>query len=395
MTRTRWLTAGLCAVLLAAGAPGQGPARGSRPPAGWEAFTRAFDAYMDSDRVVGASALVMRDGRVLGRHDRGFADRARHEPAGERTIYHWASITKTLTAVAVMQLRDRGRLSLDDRVVTWVPELRQVHDTFGSIDDITIRMLLSHSAGFQGPTWPYRTEPWQPFEPTRWEQLVAMLPYQQILFRPGSRFGYSNPAFIYLARIIEHITGDPYETYVQKNIWLPLGMTTSYFGVTPHHLAPWRSNNYTLARDGTGRDTLVENGREFDPGITIPNGGWNAPLGDVAAWVAFLSGATPRDTVLQRSSLEEMWRPLFAVAADSEPPESIGLSLFVLPRGGGGATLIGHTGHQAGFQSFFYFNPRTRAAVIAALNTDNEAHADASRAGFLAVREAALALIER
>src|SRR2546425_9035172 len=112
MTRTRWLTAGLCAVLLAAGAPGPGPARGRRPPAGWEAFTRAFDAYMDSNRVVGASALVMRDGRVLARHDRGFADRARHEPAGERTIYHWASITKTLTAGRPVAARGRRRLSL-------------------------------------------------------------------------------------------------------------------------------------------------------------------------------------------------------------------------------------------------------------------------------------------
>src|SRR5438445_13332028 len=109
-----------------------------------------------------------------------------------------------------MQLRQRGGLSLDDRVTAHRPELAQVHDTFGAIGDITIRMLLSHSAGFQDPTWPYKAgKPWEPFEPARWEQLAAMMPYQEILFRPGTRYGYSNPAFIYLARTIEQLSGDP------------------------------------------------------------------------------------------------------------------------------------------------------------------------------------------
>src|SRR2546430_5887629 len=135
----------------------------------------------------------------------------------ERTIFHWGSITKTLTAVAVMQLRDRKRVSLDERVTQYIPELRQVHDPFGSMDDVTIRMLLSHSAGFQNPTWPYKAgKSWEPFEPTRWEQLAAMLPYQEVAFAPGSRYSYSNPGFIYLARIIEQLTGDPYQSYVYK-----------------------------------------------------------------------------------------------------------------------------------------------------------------------------------
>src|SRR6266568_5119379 len=144
------------------------------PPPGWSAIVRTFDAFAAGDSVVGGSVLVLRDGRVLAHHEYGFADRALGQRVDERTIFHWASITKTLTAVAVMQLRDRGRLSLDDR------------------------------------------------------------------------------------------------------------MTRSYFGATPYHLAAARANNYTLLRDSAGRVSLVANGRDFDPGITIPNGGWNAPLGDVA-----------------------------------------------------------------------------------------------------------------
>ena len=370
----------------------------SQRPATWAAFTRAFDAYAAGDSILGASVLVVRQGRVAAHHEYGFADRALGERVDTATIYHWASITKTLTAIAVFQLRDRGRLSLDDHVTKWIPELRQVHDSFGSIDDITIRMLLSHSAGFQGPTWPWtRGQPWEPFEPTRWDQLVAMMPYEEVLFPPGSRYSYSNPGFIYLGRIIEQITGDPWETYVQKNILTPLGLTRSYFGGTPYHLAAFRSNNYTITKDSAGRVAVIANGRDFDPGITIPNGGWNAPLGDLATYLAFLTGARPDDRVLKRASLEEMWQARYLavepVAGTPQPADSMGLSFFILWRGG--TRFVGHTGHQAGFRSFFYLNPATRAAVVAAFNTTNEAEPDRSEAGFRAVRDSALTLIAR
>ena len=131
------------------------PAQRAIPSAQWTAFTRAFDAYADSDRVVGASVAVVRDGRAVAHHEYGMADRARGKPVTERTIFHYASITKTLTAIAIMQLRDRGLLSLDDRITRYVPELYRVHDPFGSVDSVTLRMLLSHASGFQNPTWPY------------------------------------------------------------------------------------------------------------------------------------------------------------------------------------------------------------------------------------------------
>ncbi|OLD42852.1 MAG: hypothetical protein AUI55_04920, partial [Gemmatimonadetes bacterium 13_1_40CM_2_70_7] len=309
------------------------PAQRPQPPTRSATFVRAFDAYAAGDSVVGASVLLVTNGRVAAHHEYGAADRALGQRVDTATIYHWASITKTLTAIAILQLRDRGRLSLDDHVTKWIPELRQVHDSFGAVDDITIRMLLSHSAGFQGPTWPWtRGQLWEPFEPTRWEQLVAMMPYEEILFPPGSRYSYSNPGFIYLARIIEQITGDPWETYVQKNILTPLGLTRSYFGITPYHLAASRSNNYTVTKDSAGRVNVIANGRDFDPGITIPNGGWNAPLGDLARYLAFLGGPAHGDTILARASLEEMWRARYLavepVAGEVTPADSMGLSFF-------------------------------------------------------------------
>ena len=371
------------------------PARAQHPPepAGWRDFTSAFDAYLAQDRIVGGAVVFVRDGRIVARHEQGLADRSPDVPVDSLTLFHYGSITKTLTAVAVLQLRDRGRLSLDDRVTTYLPELRQLHNAYGSMDDITVRMLLSHSAGFQDPTWPYtRGRPWEPFEPTRWEQLVSMMPYQEIHFHPGSRYGYSNPAFIYLARIIEQVTGDPYQAYIYKNLWTPLGMSRSYFGATPYHLAAHRSNNFTVVRDTTG-EQVAANGREFDPGITIPNGGWNAPLTDLALWARFLTGATGDDSVasrvLSRSSLEEMWRPVVPVGGDSR--ESMGLSFFV--RTHHGRRLVGHTGWQAGFRAFLYLDPAARTAVIAVVNTSNEARPEGSAAAWSGLIARALDLL--
>jgi CubicO group peptidase (beta-lactamase class C family) len=226
-----------------------------------------------------------------------------------------------------------------------------------------------------------------------------MMPYQEVLFRPDSRFGYSNPGFIYLARIIEAISGDPWEGYIYKNLWGALGLTHSYFAGTPYWLAEARSNNYFLVRDSaSGALWMQDNGRDFDPGITIPNGGWNAPLGDLATWLRFLTGSAGADTalarrydvVLRRASLEEMWRSRFPIPSEVGP-DSVALSFFVMHRAQ--RRFIGHTGSQAGFRSFFYIDPETKNGVIAAFNTSNDVHPDRSAAGFNAVRDAALAML--
>src|SRR5438270_10522247 len=149
----------------------------AQAPAGWSDFSKLFQSYVDSDKVVGASAVAVKAGKEIGRYDAGFADRSAKVRVDSQTIFHWGSITKSLTAISIMQLRDRGKLSLDDKIVRWVPELRTMHDPYNMMDSITIRMVLSHTAGFQNPTWPYGNDrPWEPFEPTTWNQLVAMMP---------------------------------------------------------------------------------------------------------------------------------------------------------------------------------------------------------------------------
>jgi len=366
-------------------------------------FQRAFDFYAHDDSIVGAAYVLVKDGQAKEWHSVGMADRDANQLVDQNTIFHWGSITKTLTAVAVMQLRDQHRISLDDSITKYVPELNRIHSDYGPVSQVTLKQLLSHSSGFQGPTWPYRDDdkPWQPFEPTEWAQLVAMMPYQELAFKPGSKFSYSNPAFIYLARVIEKVSGLPYQTYIQRNILTPLGMTHTYFNLTPPRLAKDRSNNYSVFVDASGKETVKANGREFDTGITTPNGGLNAPLGDLVRWVAFLTGKNSPAThpILSRATLEEMWRPVVAMNSSAERPESMGLSFFLAPRGS--ITFIGHTGSQAGFRAFLEFNPLNGTAIIAAFNTSHESGhnetennaAQRSRDGFNALREQSFSLL--
>jgi len=352
----------LAALLLpTTAAAGQTPAEFD---AAWRALSDHFQKRVVAEEIVGASLAFVDGGRLLALETVGSADLASGRPVDRETIYHWASITKTFTAIALMQLRDRGLVSLDDPVVRYLPELRRVHNPYGPMDAVTLRQLLSHSAGFRGATWPWGGDrDWHPHEPTTWEQLVAMMPYTEIVFEPGSRYSYSNPGIVFIGRVIEEVTGEPFETYVEKNILRPLGMATAYFDRTPWHLLPHRSNSYYRDADG-----LRANGLDFDTGITVSNGGLNASVPDMARYAAFLAGAPGSpEGILSRESLAEMWTPQIPVGEEDGLQTAMGLAFFLEDRDG--HRFVGHTGGQMGFVSFLYVDPASGAGAIAAFNT--------------------------
>ena len=113
---------------------------------GWTAVEQVFHQQTQAAGIVGSSVLVVRDGSVVATATEGYQDLAAKRPVDADTIFHWASITKTFTGVGIMQLRDRGLLSLDDPIVKFVPEFRAVHNPYGDISQVTIRhMMLSSS----------------------------------------------------------------------------------------------------------------------------------------------------------------------------------------------------------------------------------------------------------
>jgi len=365
-------------------------------PREWPQVIAGYRDLLHKAGIAGSTLMVVRDGRVIARDVEGYQDLDAKRPVDAETIYHWASITKTFTGIAIMQLRDRGRLSLDDPVVKYVPELRLAHDPFGDISQVKIRHLMSHSAGFRASTWPWGGDrPWHPFEPTTWEQIVAMMPYTDVAFEPGTKYSYSNPGVIFLGRIIQLLSGDDYEVYVTKNILMPLGMHGSFFDRAPYHLLPHRSHSYF--RDDGG---LREARFDFDTGITVSNGGLNSPFTDMEKYLAFLIGderrREPYDLVLKRSSLEEMWTPQIAARAGegtNGTDSHAALSFFVERYGG--VELIGHSGDQNGFISHLYLHRATRTAYLVSFNTDVTASKDGGRPGTRQVDAALRELVIR
>lgn len=338
----------------------------------YEKFKAVYEQELKQAGIVGSSFVFLHNNEILAREFYGAANLEKNQKTDENTIYHWASNTKPLTGIAIMQLRDRGLLKLDDPAIKYLPELKAVHNPFGEMNEITIRRLMNHTAGFRNSTFPYKNgKSWQPFEPTEYAQIEAMLPFTEILFKPGSRYSYSNLGIVFLGQIIERLTGDDYEVYVDKNILKPLEMHRSYFDATPYHLLKDRAHSYYIA--GGKRTT----GRfDVDSGITVSNSGLNSPITDMIKYLNFLIGDKDKkeiyDGVLKRSSLEEMFQPTVAAPLDANGNHGfttdVGLIFFLDRRGG--ETYLGHGGDQNGFISYIEFNPKKRAASILVFNTN-------------------------
>lgn len=336
----------------------------------------SFENAARKEQVVGGSIAIIKDGAILGERHFGMADEKADQAVDASTIYHWASITKTFTAIALMQQVQRGKIGLDDPVVKYIPEFRAVHNPFGTSSDVTVRHLLTHTSGLREGTWPWnadgagKTPEWQSATPPQWDQIYSMFPYTGLSFKPGSAYAYSNPGSSLMGRIVEIVSGDDIEVYIDKNILKPLGMYRTYFDVTPWHLARYRSASY-LWRDGKRTDF----NREFDTGATNGNGGLNAPVGDMILYLNFLLGlgnAEVNEAILPRKTLEEMWQPIFAADYDPTVKEQMGQSFFVIDAAGRDGKLrryVGHTGSQEGYRSFIYLLPNSGTAAIMAVNT--------------------------
>lgn len=344
------------------------------PPSGWSSFVAAYTEALPQHAIVGSSVAFVESGAITARQHYGLRDAAGNLPVTNDTIFHWASITKTFNAIGILQLRDRGLISLDDPIVKYVPELRKVHNPYAAqtkTEAITLRQLLSHSAGFRAGTFPFGDDaPWQPFEPPSWEQLAAMMPYTQLDFAPGTKYSYSNPGYVYLGRVIEDVMQEPFETYIDKEILRPLGMTRAFFDRAPSFLRDQKSHSYFV--DDKGR---TEARFDFDTGITVMNGGLNAPVDDLAKYISMLAGSTDAatqaryDRIIKRATLEEMWQPVVPVS----PGVSMGLGFFLEDHGG--RRFIAHSGGQNGFISHFWLDRASHKAAIIAFNTQTESTA--------------------
>ena len=185
-----------------------------------EAWIEAKMAYRG---LPGLSIGIVDDQKLVWSRGFGFANIENEIPATPQTNYRIASNSKLFTATAVLQLRDAGKLQLDDPVAKHLPWFKYRNNHPGA-PVITIRHLLTHTSGLPRESpFPY----WMDAEfPTR-EQMIEALPNQESIYAPETRLKYSNLALSLAGEVVQAVSGQPYADYIQEHILDPLGMTTT------------------------------------------------------------------------------------------------------------------------------------------------------------------------
>jgi CubicO group peptidase (beta-lactamase class C family) len=291
------------------------------------------------------SAGIVRDGALVWSAHVGSA---RLEPITAPTDdaqYLIGSITKTFTAVLIMALRDAGRLSLDDRLETYLPRTRH--------GALTVRQLLSHASGLQ-------REPvgriWENLEAPDQERLLRELEDAEQVLPVHFAFHYSNLAFALLGQIVEQLEGRPWSAVVSERILLPLEMSST--GLVPDDAV--RALGYQV-HPHTGVATVEP---QFDLKATAPLGGLWSTVADLCRYAAFI--ADPVEEVLSPDSLDEMCRPLIMTDVEGWT-RAYGLG-YDLERTGG-RVLAGHGGSMPGFLAGLRVRRQDRVGAVVFANS--------------------------
>ena len=203
-----------------------------------------IDTALDERRVVGAMVLVAKDGETIYARAAGFADREADRPMTPDTLFRLSSVSKVYVSVAAMALVEQGRLGLDSPVTCWLPDFRPTSPE-GRIDDITVRHLLSHTAGLSygflepadGPYHRAGVSDGMDVVDITLEENVRRIGTVPLLFAPGSAWNYSLATDV-LGLVIERAAGLPLADAVEVLVTGPLGLTNTGFGVAdPDRLA--------------------------------------------------------------------------------------------------------------------------------------------------------------
>lgn len=308
----------------------------------WDAALGRFGQQIASDvredNIGGVVAGVTVDGDLVWAKAYGWADRDLRVPMATSSVARTGSISKSVTAVLMMRLVERGVIALDDPVRDYLPEFDDVRDPRPGAPVVTFRHLASHTAGLvREPNWPGSVEG----RLGLWEQrILESIPYTAFDSIPGARYQYSNIGFGMLGLALSRAADRPYMEMVEEEIFQPLGMTGSSFVVVGGALEPRLAAGYvrnngvisgeTPAREHAGR------------GYKVPNGGVYSTVADLGRFLGAIAGVPG----LQLLS-EEGRREMLEVYTPEDPAAGYGLG-FQIRLDGEGRRTVAHGGSVAG-----------------------------------------------
>lgn len=199
--------------------------RSARMLKAFPVIQKMFDEYAASHKFPSIVFGIVSEGKLIYSGSDGYSDVNKKIAASPNSLYRIASMSKSFTALAILKLRDEGKLHLDDPISLYVPEMKDARLLTSDAPEITIRHLLTHAAGFpEDNPWGDRQLAAADTTFSRWMQ--EGFSFSNV---PGIAYEYSNTGFAILGRIIDNVSGVPYDEYITKSILLPLGMTSTTF----------------------------------------------------------------------------------------------------------------------------------------------------------------------
>jgi CubicO group peptidase (beta-lactamase class C family) len=317
--------------------------------------TQAVTAVMDATKVPSASVGIVRDGRIVYTAAFGKARLSPALPASPEMHYAIGSISKQFTAAAVMLLAQEGKLSIDDPVARWFPELTRAKD-------VTLRNLMSHTSGYRDyAPQDYTIPAWT--KQTTAQAIVHEWATKPLDFEPGTEYQYSNTNFNIVGLIVEKASGQPFWAFLKSRVLDPLGLAHTIDLDAQHDLLePTAYFRYAL---GPPRPAIVE-----APGWYFADGEMAMPVGDLLTWDI----SVMNESLLQHASYAAMETP---TKLKDGKAISYGLGLTVGTVNG--HRVVSHGGEVGGFVAYNAVYPEDKFAV--AVFTNEEASPAASAIG--------------
>ena len=357
-----WIIVGvLCAAVITGCQSVQNTETSDEPPVGkgdWEAAIQNLSEFikeqMNRYKVVGLSIALVDDQETVWSQGFGYADREAGIPATESTIYPIASISKLFTATAVMQLAEQEILDIDTPFADYFPDFK-VKSRFPEADPVTVRNILTHHSGLPQIMKLNQTGDFSQVAVPDLEEEYMALPSNLIV-------SYSNLGYRLLGRMVEHVTGQSFYSYIDDRIFAPLGMNDTSF-------LP-RQDLTAAASKGYSEDLE----RPLLP-FYNPAGSVLSNVTDMSRFMkmVFSGGKTESHQIVRRESLEEMFRCQNSDVALDDPIKEVGLGWHyfkfydVVPEG---AEMLGHTGGLPPFSSFLLTVPDLKLGVVVLTNTN-------------------------
>jgi CubicO group peptidase (beta-lactamase class C family) len=300
---------------------------------------------MRARHVPGLALAVVRDGKVIKEQGYGLASVELDVAATPETVFEIGSVSKQMTAAAVMLLVEEGKLSLDDRIGKHLP------GTPESWEQITVRNLLTHTSGLKNYTG---LAGFELTERLKRDDFIKRIGVHPLSFAPGSAHSYGNTNYNLLGYIIEAVSGRPYWDFMRERIFAPLGMSATH-DRDPRYILKRRASGYEW-EDGA----LV--GRDYDLTDVFAAGAIVSTVRDLVKWDAALGG----ERLLKRSSLEQIWTQT-RLGDGTMHPYGLGWYVETLR----GQRRVRHNGQTAGFAASIarYTDERLTVIVLCNLGT--------------------------